>query len=1139
MKNVFTSIFFCFFIFSSFSFYAQCFTEQNFTVPGQSTFTVPGTSSESYVIEIEARGADGGDFLWGSNPQTDGGEGATLKGSFLVPGGSDLLVVVGASGLDAPGSPGGGGGGGGSAVIIDNLEVLIAAAAGGGGGQGSANQGGGGLANTNSLPQGGGGPGASGGGGFNEDGADGAAGSGGGAGTLNGQGAGGNGGVTAGGGGSGFGGGGGGSGTGGGGGGGYQGGDGASAGSLGGKGGDSYLSTLYSGTIIFATPGQLGGGANVNGSVIITCIPQGDVEISLVEQIDPLCFDGFEGSIEVSAAGGVEPYQYALNGGTYGDSPLFSGLTAGDYTVTVQDALGSTDVLSVTLANPPELIGEVLSVIDNVCFGGSDGSIEVVGTGGTSSNGMYGYSINGSSVQSNGTFINLPNGFYVITIFDDNQCSIQLTASISSPEDLDVVVVSKTDIICFGTNNGSCIVEAFGGTGSYTFSLDDGPFGSTTQFFDLSGGTHKVTVMDEEQCTEEVFFFINEPDEVTYDLEATELVCYGDNDAMISIINLMGTAPFEFILNDGEATTDPVFEGLMAGEYVVTVIDSAGCEWIQEVDIANPDSLILTASVVMDVQCGGDSSGVVQLDLQNGIGQITYSIDQTFSFTGLFQNLPAGDFIGGAIDSLGCTAEVSFEISESSNFSVVVDTMTSVTCAGESDGSLTVSTMNAIPPIQYSINGVDFQDDSFFGGLSSGTYEIVVIDSSGCTNSTQVSIDGPDSIQVVYSKVEHVACFGEATGVISLALSGGISPYVIEGPDTMIVSQNDTVAFESLIAGSYAFAYKDANGCELRDTFTILQNDSLQLFVSEMIPDSCGVGNTGFVDLNAVGGFAPLTISLNGEVSATGEFDSLPAGLYFAEVVDSLGCQTALEFNIPSIGSLVIDSFIVTNVSCNGFEDGSIAIFINGGEGELLYYVNDLLVDGSFINSLPGGVYTITVVDEALCEAEIEIEIFEPDPLTLDLVDIDLEEGIAIVVANGGTMPYRYSLDDKMTFQDSGTFTGLEVKDYIFTVVDANGCEADVSFILDNIETSLSSSIEMFPIPASYHLSIDFGSAFDSAELLIYNSLGQVIQSYHQNEVLQSDNVLVLPLDELEAGSYFIQFVEGQQRAIKKFIIVK
>ena len=48
---------------------AQCFSEQNFDTPGEHTYTIPGLATETFLIEIESRGADGGDFLWGSNPQ--------------------------------------------------------------------------------------------------------------------------------------------------------------------------------------------------------------------------------------------------------------------------------------------------------------------------------------------------------------------------------------------------------------------------------------------------------------------------------------------------------------------------------------------------------------------------------------------------------------------------------------------------------------------------------------------------------------------------------------------------------------------------------------------------------------------------------------------------------------------------------------------------------------------------------------------------------------------------------------------------------------------------------------------------------------------------------------------------------------
>jgi len=231
-----------FLAFISFNISAQCFNQQDFSSPGKYTFTVPGTNDIQYKIEISTKGADGAPYMLGGSEFAKGGEGAFMKASYIVNGGSELTIFVGGAGFTG-GSPSGGGGGGGSAVIINSTDVLIAAAAGGGGGNTYVGKGG--LANTDSSPEGGTGEGAPGGGGFNEDGEDGQTGTGGKAGTLTDIGAGGIGGVVAGNGGIGFGGGAGGAGTAGGGGGGYKGGNGGIDDDLGGLGGDSFINTEY------------------------------------------------------------------------------------------------------------------------------------------------------------------------------------------------------------------------------------------------------------------------------------------------------------------------------------------------------------------------------------------------------------------------------------------------------------------------------------------------------------------------------------------------------------------------------------------------------------------------------------------------------------------------------------------------------------------------------------------------------------------------------------------------------------------------------------------------------------------------------------------------------------------------------
>lgn len=1121
---------------------AQCFSEQTFMTPGQTTFTTPGTSASSHLIEIEVKGGDGGDFIWSGNPQTNGGEGATMKGSFIVPGGSDLLVIVGSSGMDAPGSPGGGGGGGGSAVIIDNTDVLIAAGAGGGGGQGVANTGQGGQANTNSTAAGGAGLGSSGGGGFNTSGDDGLAGTGGGAGTLAGQGIGGLGGVTAGSGGPGFGGGGGGSGTVGGGGGGYKGGDGSDGSTdKNGKGGDSFVNTLFSGTVIFNTPGSNGGGANLNGSVIITCIPQGDVDISLVAKTDLQCFGSFDGSIEVSASGGLSPYEYALNGGVFGDSPIFTGLAAGDYTVTVQDGEGDTDVLMVTLTSPTAIIAEIINETENVCFSGSDGTIEVAASGGTSVGGTYGYSINGNTVQSSGLFTNLANGFYVISIFDDNLCTTQVTTSITSPDDLEIIVVDKIDVTCFGSDNGSIEVNAFGGSPEYMYSINDEPFENSSQFFGLGAGTYIITVMDSEGCTEEIIASLSEPDAIQFDLVSTPSICFGDEEGVIEIVNISGgTGSLKFSLNNGGLSTDSTFTELPAGSYLVTVVDSIGCSEDQIISITSPDVLQLTVNVVMDVQCGGDSTGAVMLEVANAVGAITYSVDQMVNFTGSFENLTAGEHSASATDANGCTTEVLFEIQASGTFTLDVGSVSHVQCFNGLDGSFEIEVTDGVEPIQYAINGTNFQDVPVFNGLLAGEYDVHVVDSSGCVNTILVTIEEPSLLQFDYFSISNVECYGDLSGQIAYSVTGGSPSYSFENEGVMTSFEaEDTISFHSLAAGEFIASLTDSNGCELVDSVVISQNDSLILFVSTFEGDKCGDGDTGAVDLNSVGGFAPLTITLEGEASADGAFEDLAAGDYTANVTDDLGCTASVDFTIPQLDGLVLDSLSVGDVSCAGASDGFVEFFISNANGAVVISLADVMFTESLISDLSGGTYVFVAEDEEGCLLDIEVVINEPDPLTIVVTEANLGEGSITVSANGGTQPYRYSIDNKTTSQDSATFTGLDFGDYTIIVFDANGCERSVDYSLVGTEDEDFAGFKIYPNPVSNILHLECDEGYSKLNIEVINRLGQVVKVVNCDDLRSNGDVVDIDVNGIEPGGYMLRLRQDGKVGYRRIVVVK
>jgi hypothetical protein len=93
---------------------------------------------------------------------------------------------------------------------------------------------------------------------------------------------------------------------------------------------------------------------------------------------DPSCFDNFDGTITLDVIGGVAPYSYFWSNSESGSS--LTGLHAGQYDVTVQDALNNAVSLSVELLNPEALT--ITGVVTPASIhGGSDGAIDVTVTG--------------------------------------------------------------------------------------------------------------------------------------------------------------------------------------------------------------------------------------------------------------------------------------------------------------------------------------------------------------------------------------------------------------------------------------------------------------------------------------------------------------------------------------------------------------------------------------------------------------------------------------------------------------------------------------------------------------------------------------------------------------------------------------
>ena len=379
---------------------------------------------------------------------------------------------------------------------------------------------------------------------------------------------------------------------------------------------------------------------------------------------DITCNSAANGTIEINAFGGTGQLEYSINGGdTWQESPLFEGLAPGTYSIRVRDdnaCLNIYDANPVTLTQPEALSFANVEVSDNTCYESNDGAIIADAQGGS---GALEYSIDGGDTwQSDGSFEELPAGSYILMVQDENGCQFACEMNpitITQPEELVLSGVEATDITCYGQDNGTIEIFAGGGTGTLTYSIDDGAnWQSSGEFTGLGEGAYDVWVKDANSCMTpwpENPVNITEPQELAFvDVSVSDVSCHGDEDGRIEVTGQGGTGALSYSINDGQSyMAVTTFDELEPGDYNLWMQDANGCTLEygdNPITIENPeplevainaepgsdvlvgDTVTLSAStnyiVNYDWQPGGQSSAAIAVSSQEA-GEQNYSVTVT------------------------------------------------------------------------------------------------------------------------------------------------------------------------------------------------------------------------------------------------------------------------------------------------------------------------------------------------------------------------------------------------------------------------------------------------------------------------------------------------------------------------------
>ncbi len=384
---------------------------------------------------------------------------------------------------------------------------------------------------------------------------------------------------------------------------------------------------------------------NFTGTLTITEPPLLETSVT---GVNILCNGGNNGSVDLTVIGGTPIYIYSWNTGDVTED--LSTLIAGYYEVTVTDDHGCFSTSSITLTEPQDSLDFSFTVENVKCNDGTDGSIEVVITGGTT---PYSYAwSNGSSISETSS---LTAGYYTFLITDFNGCQIGDSIFVDQPDPLTLNEVI-TPVTCFGFSDGIIDITPLGGTAPFDYTWFNSSFALATQTEDLiafPADIYQVEILDSNGCFYEMFFEIVEPEILAIDYTFTIISCPGGSDGTISVDITGGNPAYTTTWSNGEISED--LTGLSAGVYSLIVVDTKSCTDSITVEITEPDTMKMTFEVV-EISCIDQHDGTALVLPTGGNGGYSY-LWSNGETTALIENLYNQYYTVTVTDILGCTTQ--------------------------------------------------------------------------------------------------------------------------------------------------------------------------------------------------------------------------------------------------------------------------------------------------------------------------------------------------------------------------------------------------------------------------------------------------------------------------------------------------
>lgn len=553
--------------------------------------------------------------------------------------------------------------------------------------------------------------------------------------------------------------------------------------------------------------------------------------INLISLANESCTGGGaeDGAITVSASGGTAPYTYSWSN-METDSSI-TGLSAGDYTLDVEDANGCmrSQTFTITAPNPPlinTLLNDTLACADD-----TDGALSVLATPAGAPITAYAWS-NG---QSGPDISGLSPGVYFVTVSAADGCEAVDSALVVAPAPITIDSIGSNSPLCVGQSDGSLRAFVSGGTPPYTY-IWAGSSTTNVLFPGLTAGTYSLVVEDANGCTPAMASaeVVDPPAIVISFSDIDPTSCFEgscDGQATASAMYANGdTALFNFVWESGEielSTMMSTATELCRDSQTVVVTDPNGCVATNEVIVPSPDAIVIDLEV-SNVSCAGEQDGTALASPSGGTGAFDFNWPDLNETTPSVANLAAGEYTVVVTDANGCEQDQVVQITEPEELVLMIDPVNtqSISCFGEEDGQIGVTynfndNINPVGPNPFTFSanvpaGSGSTATGFADGLSAGAYTVIITDVRGCQDSVSISLTEPTEIMAVIPDPEDPPCFDATTLLFIDTIFGGAGTtlddyrYMVDGNGVLLTPDVPADLFGD---GEHSVEIFDPNGC--------------------------------------------------------------------------------------------------------------------------------------------------------------------------------------------------------------------------------------------------------------------------------------------------------------------------------------